>query len=468
MNIRSGIGLILFSLLLSACSSGYSSLAPVQSMPEEFSKSGSAEIRGRWWESLDDPMLNELMEEALSKNFSVRAAWNRLQEARAISDREFAPLFPDLTLSGNVEKVDRGKNEFNSGEGDEETSLGLLSSYELDLWGRVRARARAEGFREEAEQADYRTATLSLSAEIARAWFSLLAVKERLKVLQKQFQANTDAVTILKAQFGNGQVKQADILRQQRLLEATREETVVAELAQRRLEHRLAVLLGRAPQIGISYEESSLPRSLPELPKTGLPAELLQRRPDLQAAFLRLKAADEDVAAAVRDRYPKITLSASLSTEDADENKLFEDWLNRLAADLFLPVIDFGGRRAEVRRFEALRQQRFYEYGQASLEALQEVEDALIREEKQKERMKSIRSQVDLTERSFTLVRRDYLYGNGNYLDALQALADLQELRRELVSEQYSLIEARIQLYRALAGAFENELDDSAEAQKAA
>ncbi|MBD3335425.1 MAG: TolC family protein, partial [Candidatus Eisenbacteria bacterium] len=220
------------------------------------------------------------------------------------------------------------------------------------------------------------------------------------------------------------------------------------------LEHRLAVLLGRAPQEPTQYAPNKLP-ALPPVPETGLPMDLVRRRPDIRAAYRRLQAADRDLAAAISNQYPRLSLNASVSTAEDDSGNLFESWAHSFAANLLAPIFYGGQLRAEVDRNEALKQQRLYEYGQATLVAFQEVEDALIQEEKQRERIRSLEEQAHYAEQSYERLRNEYFNGVSNYIDVLTALTDYQELRRELLSAQLVLLEFRIALYRALAGGFE-------------
>jgi outer membrane protein TolC len=193
------------------------------------------------------------------------------------------------------------------------------------------------------------------------------------------------------------------------------------------------------------------------LPDTGLPVELLRRRPDVAAAYNRVKAADEDLAAAISNQYPRLTLTASLSATEDEALNLFDEWARSFAGDLTAPLLDAGQRRAEVERARAAKMQRLYRYGQTMLGALREVGDALIQEKKQAQRIRSLREQVRLAEETYERLRYEYFNGAGDYIDVLTALTDEQELRRDLLSARLALVEFRIALYRALAGGFRTE-----------
>lgn len=439
------LSLILLSAV-AACSPRATRLSPPVEPPVAFSMSGEAAVEDRWWGAFDDAQVDSLVGTALASNLSLEATWHRLVAARASVSKEAASLFPDFegTIDG---AVDRGT----SPDG-ESARLRFVSEYELDLWGRVRSGVAAERHRFRASRADYQTAALSLSAEVVRTWYQLLDARSQLDLFERQIETNTQVLALIRARFGSGQVRSVDILRQKQLLESTHEQRIGAEQNVRLLEHRLAVLLGRSPKSGVDYAPHPLPDP-PPLPATGVPAELIQRRPDVRQAFSLLRAADRDVAVAITNRYPRLTLSAS--TSSTNDGNGFEDWARNLTAGLFAPIFNAGELGAEVRRTRALREQRLHAYGQTILTAFREVEDALVQESKQAERIKSIDAQVQLSQQTYDQLRLEYLNGISEYLDVLTALTAQQRLQRDLISARRVLLENRIALYRALAGRIE-------------
>lgn len=427
---------------------------PVDEIPETFSDSGTQTVPDRWWRAFGDTELNRLVDRALDGNFNLMTAYNRLRAARAVVRRESASMYPNLE-GFTTGEVSRGEVNNNSTD-DEQLRLGLTSEYEVDLWGRIESSVDAERYRARATLADYRTAAISLSSEVSRTWYQLVEQYNQLELIHQQIETNRKVLKLIKSRFSLGQIRSADILRQRQLLESTREQRIVVESRIQVLEHQLAVLLGKPPQEGIAYRPDTMPR-LPPLPKTGLPVELIRRRPDVRSAFNRLKAADQDLAVAITDQYPRLTLTGSLSTTDDNAEELFDDWARSLAADLTAPLLDAGRRDAEVDRTRSVKYQRLYEYGQTILTAFQEVEDALIQEKKQRQRIRSLEEQIDLAQRTIERLRFQYLNGTGDFLDVLQALTEEQQLRRDLLSARLVHMERRIALYRALAGGFEVE-----------
>lgn len=161
-----------------------------------------------------------------------------------------------------------------------------------------------------------------------------------------------------------------------------------------------------------------------------------------------------------RNQYPRLSVSASTSLRSNNFKSIFKDWAYSFAGNLFAPIFYGGELNAEIDRNEAVKNQRLYEYGQAVLTAFREVEDALIQEQKQLERIEVIEEQIDLIRQSYEQLRVQYFNGAGNYLDVLTALDQEQQLRRDLLAANLTLLEFRIALYRALAGNFETDREN--------
>ncbi|NIR48298.1 TolC family protein [candidate division KSB1 bacterium] len=416
--------------------------------PQAFSDSGTEALPDRWWTVFGDTTMNALVDSALQSNFNLATAWQRLREAQAIVDRESSSLFPDLNA---IFEGELRRPEFDDTE---RLELGLTSQYEIDLWGRIRSRIEAERYRERATFADYQTAALSLSAEVVRTWYQLIEAQNQLELVEEQIETNENVLNLIEARFGTGQIRSVDILRQRQLLEATREQKIAAESRIQVLQHQLVVLLGRPPQEKIEIVHKDLPE-LPPLPAMGIPMELVRRRPDVQRAYSQLQAADRDLASAISNQYPRLTLTASASTRGESAGNLFQDFAGSFVGSLLAPLLDAGERGAEVDRTKSVKQQRLYEYGQTILLSFQEVEDALIQEKKQLERIRSLEQQVGFARQSYEQLRIEYFNGVSDYIDVLTALTDEQQLRRDRLSARLVLLEFRIALYRAMAGGFE-------------
>lgn len=429
-------------------------ILPVE-MPTGFGSPGGLErMPDEWWTAFEDPQLNRWVKMALAENLTLASAWERLRAARALARRAGAELYPELDGFGNAETRRAGSEGWN-----DRFELGLAAEYEVDLWGRISSQAEAEQFRAEASRLDYKAAALTLSAEVALVWFELLESRGQEAILSRQIEANANVLRLLEVRFGTGQVRSADILRQQQLLEATQADLLSVRSRTAVLQNLLAVLLGRSPEEGVDYLIESLPAP-PGLPETGLPTELLERRPDVLAALNRVRAADSEVAAAVADRYPRLSIGAGFSTGGENISDLFDEWITSLAVGLMAPIIDGGARVAEVDRTRAEAASRLYQYGDKVLTALREVEDSLSLGDYQAQRINSVEKQRSLAEETLRRLQTEYFNGVGDYIDVLVAQTNEQRLQRELLLEKRRLLDFRVGLYRSLAGGFETPREE--------
>lgn len=447
---RHGLWLTLSLAALAGCQQRPQPAEPEDLAPERFSASGSAEVHSHWWRSLDSEALDELIQRALSDNRSLRATRARLEQARAVARREGAPRWPSLTASGegSRERTDQGvTSELFSG--------GASASWELDLWGRVDAAADAAALDARARSAAWSDAAITLTGEVADTWFRLREARLRAALLEEQLQANRQVLELIRLRRRQGQVGSADVLRQQQLVEQTRGQLISTRRESDSLRLQLAALVGTTPdEFRVPESAGGFPSAPPE-PDTGVPAEVLERRPDVRQALLGVRAADERVAAAFAERLPRIELGASITDTAASAGELFQDWVSTASASLSLPLIDGGRRRAETDRARAALRVAIHEYEQTMLDAIREVEDALSAEQRQRERLASLREQLNLAEQVLERIRSRYTRGTTDYLDVLDALVNQQELERRVLTARRELLQNRVTLHRTLAGGLE-------------
>ena len=422
--------------------------APAIDLAEPFAPAGSNEMPAEWWLLFADPRLDGYIADALGQNLSLNAARSRIDQARATMRREGAVLYPGLDTTGGI-----GFDVAPTGQDGLRGSLTVSASYEIDLWGRIGAGQDALTLDTLARSADLQAMAMALTAEIASVWYGLVESRGQLQLLDQQRQANANVLQLVELRFELGHVGAQDVLRQRQLLEARAGERLQLLSNIAVLEHRLAILLGKAPQ-GFSAADSDTLPPLPDLPATGLPADVLLQRPDVRAAFLRLQAADLRVAAAVADRYPRLSLSASIGTS-SQAGDIFTDWLGTLAMNLFSPIFEGGRRAAEVDRAAAVAEEVFNEYGQRILVALGEVEDALARDSYQSEIVESLKVQVALAEEVVQRSRGSYERGGVAFVTVLEALTSHQALERSLLTAERTQLQHRIDLCRALGGTWD-------------
>ena len=443
----------LFTIIaLAACSIETSSPTSRFQPQGQFSLAGVESLPDRWWLTFADPTLDHLIARALSENFSLQTAWDRLDQARAVARRAGAALWPEVNgeASGSTTRFRTNSQT----ESSNDFSLGLSASYEVDLWGRINSTQEAAELDAMASAELLQTAALTLTAGVASTWFRLIEQREQILLLQQQIATNQQTLELVTLQFRTGQVSIADLLQQRLVVENRRGELALARAQEQVLLNQLAVLLGLPPDLVPQLAPASL-GSLPPLPATGVQSNLIERRPDVRAAWLQVQAADQRVAAAVADRFPRLSLSGRATTSSEEIEDLFDDWLSSIAANLLAPLVDGGGRRAEVDRTRAAASAALHNYGQTILEALAEVEDALVREQRQMEYLSSLDRQLELAAQATERIRDRYLNGAVDYQRVLASILSEQQLQLTRIAASGALYENRVNLCRALAGGWE-------------
>jgi NodT family efflux transporter outer membrane factor (OMF) lipoprotein len=403
-----------------------------------------------WWRAFGDDQLSHLMDCALRGNLSIEQAAARLRQAEASAVKSGAARFPAFTGTAGAET----KSAHSDGQKtvtSEEFSLGLAASYEIDLWGRVASGRRAALRTMDASRYDLETAATTIAAKTAVTYFYWQQQRARLAILTRQLEANRKMLSVVEKRFQTAQADAVDVLQQRQRLAASEAAIPPVQSAVSAAEHALAILAGEPPQTDLNL--TVLPfAELPAMPEAGLPADLLSRRPDLQAAWARLEAADWNVRAAQADRLPAIKLTGSAAYGADKTDALFQNWVMNLAAGLSAPLIDGGSRRAESARTKAVADERVAAYREAVLNALGEVEDALASEVHQHELLEAVRRQSAAAQMTAEESFRRYTRGLNSYFEALSAETARQALEVTVLQAEYDLRANRVQLCRVLGG----------------
>ncbi|PID40689.1 MAG: RND transporter [Proteobacteria bacterium] len=410
-----------------------------------------------WWHHLASPELNRLIRDALADNFSIKSAWARLRQARAMAVQAGAAVYPDLetTTSANFSRSRSGEG---ASTGAETYGFGLVSSYEVDLWGRVQSVRQAALLDIDASRADMQAAMVSLAAEVADRWVRIIARKRQKRLLEKQLANNRTLFELIELRFRKAMISVLDVYQQQQVVANVRARIPLVEGEIRLLMHELAVLLGKPPQSALKLTQTKLP-DIAGIPSVGLPADLLDNRPDIRAAGRRLKSVAWQVAAARANRLPAIRLTAGAQYGAADMNALFDTWLLSLAANLAAPLFDAGRRAAEVDRQQALADENLWAYRQTVLTAVKEVSDALSGEALQREHIHALEAAFAAARKGLDEAMARYRAGLSDYLPVLTQLLSVQELEYNLIGRRAQLILYRIGLYRALGGQWPTEIE---------
>ena len=417
--------------------------SPVYSLPiTEDSKKQT----NYWWEEFNDPFLSGLIKKTLSDNFTLKQADERIMQAQAVEKQTTAQLYPEVTgeLSGTSTWTNDGEQQ--------ERYLGQLElSWEADLWDRLSSRNKAAFLEAQASQDDLEAIALILSAQVAEIYFQIIEQQLQLALLNRQIEIGEKFYALTKLRFANGAASIVDVYQQGQQLAATRTQLPIVRAKLYTLTNRLYVILGSAPQHKSLQITGSLPE-LPPLPELGIPADLLTNRPDLRSLHKNLIAADYLVAEAEANRLPQIRLGGSggFQVSEFTSDGLFVS----LFGGLVTPLIDWGERKAEVEKRQAVVNEELARYTQVFLVAIEEVENALWLEQQQNELIDAVNEQLKIAKANLSETRKRYMQGLSDYLPVLAALQSAQNLEREILLRQRQLILIRILLYRSLGGQY--------------
>lgn len=452
-------GLVVAAMLSSSCvSSGMQTeISQVVAVPETFASPPSGESLNAWCSDFGDPELDLLVEQSLNDNLSLRAAWARIEQLEAVARATGSTRYPRLDL-----QVDGGRSRTASAFGPTEQNrfaLSLPAAYEIDLWGRADNSVKAAERDVDAIRDDMEAIAMSLSAQVAEAWFDSIHQRARLDLINEQVETNELFRELIFMRMGQGQASAPDIYQQQARIDAGLAQLTLVEARLQTAQNQLAVLVGQTPQTRLIGDRRGLP-PLPSPLSVGIPADLLDLRPDVRSARHRVESADHRVAVAIANRLPGIRLTGSLSLGADSPAELLEEIFWSLGASVAGTLFDGGSGAAEVDRTRAVVDERLYTYGQTLLTAILEVENALVLEEQQGRYIEGLNRQLETSRASLQVERERYLDGVTDYLRVLTALQSTQTIEQQVLDAERQLLSYRVQLCRSVGGDWTTALED--------
>jgi len=404
----------------------------------------------RWWEGFNDPALNSIMKDAFRRNLDLSQAHERMLQARAAAREAGASNLPSLTAHASG---GRTKQATMSGPLEADTySASLSAKLEIDLWGRMSARARAAALESMAAEEALKAAYMGVSVEIAELYYTSVEQKAQLSLSELTIESLDRIRESVELRYRAGVVTALDLYLARQNLATSSTKRPALEAAIAAAEAGLALAMGNSP----GEASISTPDTLPEPPEfpAEIPSDILKRRPDVMAALRSLEARDYRVAAAVADRFPAFSLSASYGGASDKLSEVLKSpniFWNALL-NLTMPIIDGGRRRAVSEREKAAMRESLAAYHKAVLTALKEVHVSLIRNRKSREQIILMEQAVTAGENTLRVAEAQYLQGITDYINVLSAQQQLAASRSALLTSRRQLLSDRIQLARALGG----------------
>ena len=453
------------AVLLSGCAVGPDYLRPANWLPAAFKEAPTAvaeakaenpAIDNRWWTLFNDSTLNELVDQALLGNADLRSAIARVEQADAAAREAGASLFPNVdaqAAGSNTHLSEKTATwSVNSPEVLRARSAGLSLSYELDVWGRVRRSNEAARASLLASQYGRDSIRLSVAGLVAANYLNLRALDAQLAITAESLSSREESAKLVKTRVDAGLVSPLDQYQADGALAALQAQQAELRRSRALLAHQLALLTGK-PDLEIAAGQlSAIP--LPPQPPAGLPADLIEARPDVRQAEQQLIAANANIGVAKAAYYPKFSLTGVLGSESKTLSDLFSSGAGTWSAglSLLMPIFDFGKTGARVDQAKALNQQSLIAWQKTLETAYKEVRDALVSlnelgtaESAQENRAANARKALDLA-------RLRYDAGYSGYLEVLDAQRSANEAQLAAVATRQARLNAAVELFKALGG----------------
>ena len=420
--------------------------------PTEWNNSAEAgAVQSGWIESFNDPALSALVAEAQNNNRDLAAAAANVDRAWALARQAGAALTPDVSLSSSAE---RGGSLDSSRQDATSLSLGLQVSWEADVWGRLRSGKRGAVASAQAAEADLRAARQSLAAATAKAYFSAIEANIQATIARETLELLKETQRIVDVKYENGMASAQDVSLSRSDLATARERLTTVEGSQRDAVRALESLLGRYPGAELEVRES-LP-NVPPPPASGLPSDLLERRPDIIAAERRVAAAFNATNQARAARLPSIGLTSNLGGASSSLSDLLDPanvaW--SAGTSLLAPIFDGGARREAVEVASADQEQALAAYGQAAITAFSELESNLDQGVVLQQRIFDLKEASVEAAKAFRIARLRYDEGEEDLLSVLTIQQRVIGAKSSLSSVERLLLEQRLNLNLALGGSW--------------
>ncbi len=460
------------SLAISACAVGPDHVRPDLPVAERFARDagiGDATMTpaadAAFWRGFGDARLDALVDAALSANHDLRIALAQYDRANALLRGAKFDALPTITANADGRETRASTDQMPGVARDardvESYSVGAGIAWELDLFGRIRRNVEANRADAQANASDLAAAQVAIVGEVARTYFELRGLQERLRVARENADNQAETLRLVQARFDAGRDSEFDLSRARAQQAATSSRIPALEAQTATAMHRLAVLTGRTPDALIA--ELSAPAPLPALPARidpGTPGELLRRRPDVAAAEARLHASTARIGVATADLFPRFTLGGLIGSQAIDTSALFErgSETRLVALGIDWSFLDIGRVRARIAAADADAAGTLAAYERSVLLALEDTENALVRHARAREEDALLERAATDSARAATLARTRFEAGATGLLEVLDAERTRLQAQDAFADARTRSTTSAVGLFKALAGGWPQSL----------
>jgi NodT family efflux transporter outer membrane factor (OMF) lipoprotein len=450
--------------LVSACTVGPNYSRPTVTTPANYkealtlsaAQSIDAVVKANWWEIFADPELNALELQVDVSNQNIAQAEARFRQARALVQAARAAYFPTVTVGLGVTRsqpsatVSPGPAKVTNAF--TEHSLPIDVSWELDVWGRIRRTVESSEATAQASDADLEAARLSARAELAQDYFQLRSLDSQKQLLDETAVAFQKSLDLTNNRYNSGVASRGDVLQAETQLKTTQAQAIDVGVQRAQLEHAIALLVGKAPA-DLSVSSTPLATPPPAIP-AGVPAELLQRRPDVAAAERLAAATNAQIGVAEAAYYPTVSVNVQGGFESSSLAKWFS-WMGRFwlaGVSASQTLFDGGLRGANVDQSRAAYDATVAAYRQTVLTGFQEVEDNLAAQRILTSEAQAQDEAVRAAQQSLAVTMNQYQSGIVSYLNVIVAQTTALTNQRTAVDILGRRLNASVLLVKALGG----------------
>jgi len=455
--------------MLGGCAVGSNYQPPALKAPvrwtesQEQAKTTCALEEIAWWKVFGDPMLDRLIADAAKSNLDLEQTRARIVQARANVTAAGAALLPTVEATGSVTRSQGGINTTTSSTPSSvATAAGTIfqagfdASWEIDVFGGTRRGIEAAQARYNASVENLRDTLLTLMGDVAKNYVALRASQAKREIIRRNVAAQQETVEVTRERHRLGLTSYLDVAQAEAQKSTTASDLPTIEASIKESIHRLGILLGKEPN-ALKDELTTLrplPKAVDRL-STGLPSELLARRPDLRQTERQLAAASADIGVATADLYPKFDLTAALGVQSSTVSKLFNISNGRywsLVPGVTWNLFDGGKARATVTNKRAVFEENLAKYRASFLNALEDVENALAAYYAEQTKRQILADSVRADVEAVALANERYRRGLTNFLDVLTTEKNLYSAQSSLNQSEANLLTNLISLYKALGG----------------
>lgn len=468
----------LFSLLLAGCVVGPQYQKPDIEVPCKWQNECSVEERSEvsldqfnWWKNLNDAVLDRLIDRIATQNLDLQIAATRVILARSEANAKRADLYPHVDASASYTHVYYSKDALVNGligtaaavdkkhvrRNVDFFEIGFDAFWEFDFFGMTEHQINALKAKADARQEAFDDVWITLSAEVARNYIELRAQQNHLSILRQNLEDQNEGLQLLKELMEKGVVSQLELKETETEINLLASQIPEIELGIRKAIHRLSVLLGYSP--GELHDELNCIAQLPCLPEchpTGVPSDLLRRRPDIRRAEHELAAATEQIGSAIAALFPRFSLAGFIGEISTHCGSLFSPASAAYGAgpQLLFPIFNSKLLLEDVKYNKIVAQQAIYEYQKSVLVALEEVENALASYQAELRKRKYLTEVYRLNVEAVENIQDLFERGLKDYIDLMRVKRSLSISEEALIENQTNLIIQYIALHKALGGSW--------------